>query len=557
MDLKNKFLCWGVFALLLVVGSNTIKAQFNLKIDGTVKENGKGVSGALVSLVTDETGVKKETTTGSSGSFSFSLKPNEEYSIFVSKEGYIKPKITYSTIGFSDEETKKFKGSSNPEIEIFKLPEDEKLSATINETFEKPLMSYFYNADKSSLVPDDDGNAAMQDEYAKMQNLAEDFKNKAIPIETKYNSAIAKADKAFALKDYELAKTGYTDALALKPNEQYPKAKIDEADRQIAILADSERLAKEKAAADFAEKERLAKAKGEADAAEKERLAKEKADAASVAEKARLAKEAELADAKEKARLEKEKADAALAEKARLAKESADADTAEKARLAKEKADAADKVRLAKEAEMADAKEKARLEKEKADAALAEKARLAKEAADAATAEKAQLAKEKAIADAAEKERQAKQKAVLDSIEKVRLAKEAEVKAVNDKYNGYLNRGDSAVTTQNYELAKNAFNQALKVKPNEAYPKTRLTDIDAMIANEALFKNDLAKKYPIGMTEEKVKENNMNVTRRIVVIGNKGVLYEKKETSFGAVYYFKDGVTITDKEFNKETDLRK
>ena len=612
--MKIKYNLLLVLSVLLFSGYSAL-GQFSLKVEGTVKENGNGVGGATVKLVTDETQATKETTTSSSGSFSFSLKAKEEYSIYVTKEGYIKPKISYSTIGFSDEEAKKFKGSATVDVEIFKLPEDEKLKAKINEAFEKPMMSYFYNADKSALEPDDEGNASMQKEYADMLALADDFRNRSIPIDTKYNNAMAKGDKAFNLKDYEAAKDGYNEALTFKPTEQTPKTKIAEAERLIAIAKDSERLAKEKAAADFAEKERLAKEKALADAAEKERLAKEKADAASLAEKARLAKEAEMADAKEKARLEKEKADAALAEKARLAKEQGDLAAAEKAKQDKEKADAAEKARLAKEAELADAKEKARLEKEKADAALAEKARVAKEAADAAAAERDRLAKEKAdaaekvrlakeaelaakaeqarldkekadaaiaekarlakekadaeaaeryrlakekaAADAIEKARQVREKAVADSIEKIRLAKELVEKAYNDKYNGYLNRGDSAITASNYEFAKVAFNEAIKMKPNEAYPKTRLTDIETMIANDALFKNELAKKYPVGVTEEKVKEGNLNITRRIVVIGNKGYLYEKKETTFGAVYYAKDGVTITEKEFNKDTEVKK
>jgi hypothetical protein len=68
--------------------------------------------------------------------------------------------------------------------------------------------------------------------------------------------------------------------------------------------------------------------------------------------------------------------------------------------------------------------------------------------------------------------------------------------------------------------------------------------------------NDLAKKYPAGVTEEKTKDGNTNITKRIVVIGNKGYLYEKKETSFGATYYFKDGVAINQQQFDKDTQKK-
>jgi hypothetical protein len=346
-------------------------------------------------------------------------------------------------------------------------------------------------------------------------------------LNDKYTAAIAKADAALFTKNYEVAKTAYNEALTIKPNEQLPKDKISGIDKIISENAEKEKLAKEKADADAAEKARLAKEKADAAAAEQARIAKEKADA-DAAQKEKLAKEKAAADA--------------AAEQARLAKEKADAYAAEKARIAKEKADA--------EAEQA------RLAKEKADADAAEKARIAKEKADAAAAEQTRIAKEKADADAALKEKLAKEKAAADAAEKERLAKEEEKKAFDRKYNAVIAKGDSAIAIKDFPKAKIAFNEAIALKPSDELPKNKLKEIDAMIANAELYKNDLAKKYPIGVTEEVVKEGNSKVTRRIVVIGFKGILYEKKETSFGAIYYFKDGNAITEQLFNAETKAK-
>jgi len=130
-------------------------------------------------------------------------------------------------------------------------------------------------------------------------------------------------------------------------------------------------------------------------------------------------------------------------------------------------------------------------------------------------------------------------------------------KTFERKYKMTIAKGDSAIVVKNYPVAKAAFNDALTQKPNEQYPKDKLADIDKLIADFDRFKNDLAKKYPLGVTEEKTKEGNTNVTRRIVVIENKGYLYEKKETSFGTVYYFKDGTAITEQEWKKNTDVVK
>ena len=57
--------------------------------------------------------------------------------------------------------------------------------------------------------------------------------NRIQGIEESYNSAIAEADKAFAAKEYTLAREGYADALGVKPGETYPTQKISEIDSLI------------------------------------------------------------------------------------------------------------------------------------------------------------------------------------------------------------------------------------------------------------------------------------------------------------------------------------
>jgi hypothetical protein len=75
----------------------------------------------------------------------------------------------------------------------------------------------------------------------------------AADIEARYNSAIAKADQAFASQSYDAAKESYTEALSVKPGEKYPKDQIKAIEKAIA-----DQSAASKAAADAAEKQRLA-----------------------------------------------------------------------------------------------------------------------------------------------------------------------------------------------------------------------------------------------------------------------------------------------------------
>lgn len=514
------------FSIFLIFTINTtITAQFNFKVNGVIKEDGQPLSGAVVSIFDFENVKVKEIITTAAGTWSYNLKSDEEYNIFITKPGYINVKIMYSTIGISPADAKKFKGTSNPEVELFQLPPDAKLAAKLNETLNKPYQSYYYSSDNNSMIGDDVHNQSMKEDVAKLQRLSDGPKavaKEAAALEAKYNEAVSKGDKAFAAKNFPQAKEEYNEAQALKSSEQYPKNKLAEIEKLIAEIA-----AKEKSAADAAEKERIAKENAEKEKAHAEAAAKLKAEkdkaTAEAAEKERLAKEKMAADAAEKDRIVKEKAAAEAAERDRISKEKADKDAAEKERLTKEKAE---KEKLA--AELA-AKEKAEREKEKAEAT--EKVRLAKEKAE----------KEKAIADAAEKER---------------FAKEEEKRLFEKKYKAHISKGDSAFTLKNFPLAQSGYTDALAMKPADEYSKNRLKEIEVQISNADLFKNELAKKYPVGVTEEKSKEGNMNITKRIVVSGNKGVLYTRKETSFGSVYYFKDGNPITEQEWNKETVVK-
>jgi hypothetical protein len=735
----NKNSCFLLSCFFTLLSICTLKAQFNCKVEGVVKQNGKTLSGAIVSL-SNGSGPVKEVITGTNGVFTLILEPNEEYTVSITKPGYITSQIVFSTMGFTDEEAQTFKNISKPEISLFELPQDEKVLAKINDVLATPLKSYYYSAEKKSLVTDEVLDQSMQKEFANIEKIAEAAPKAVVKDESaiNYQNAITKADKSLSGKDYAGAKKMYEEALIYKPSESYPKNQLSEINKTLVaqekVLADAarekeklekdaltkaaeeKRLAEQKALADAKEKERLEKetiAKAEkeknlaeakekqrleqeaiakaaeekrlatekqlaeqkalADAKEKERLEKEavaKAEEekklaeakekqrleqeaiAKAAEEKRLATEKQLAeqkalaDAKEKERLEKEavakaeeekklteakekqrleqeaiakaaeekrlatekqlaeqKALADAKEKERLEKEAvakaeeekklaeakekqrleqeAIAKAAEEKRLAEEKqlaeqkalADAKEKERLEKEAvakaeeerKFAEAKEKQRLEQE-AIAKAAEEKRLAEEKviaeakekqrleqeAIAKAAEEKRLAEQKAFAEAKEKERLEQERLVAEAAEKKRLAEEAEVARIENNYKTAIATADSAVLAKNYAFAKTAFNASLTIKPNEQYPKDRILEMDVLIM--ASYTNELARKYPQGITEEVLKENNSKVTKRIVVDGNKGSLYIKKETGFGAVYYFKDGIEITEQEFKKNTE---
>lgn len=516
------------------------------RIEGTVTHNGKPLSGADV-LIINSAGTEKALTTNSAGAYSFNFPPNEEYDIAISKVGFTQFQIIYSTMGLTGDDAKKFKSLHKPVSELFELPSDQATILKLNAVLDKPLLSYYYNSEKHTVDSDEILEQSLSESLTKVAKLAG---TQSGTIETNYKNAIAKGDAAMLSKSYETARTAYTDATGIKPGEQYPKSKLVELDK---LLADAD-------------------AKAKADAAEKERLAKEK-ELAVLAAKDKAEKDKALADAAAKEKAEKDKALAASnAEKAAAEQAEKDRLAKEKAAAAKALADAAEADRLAKEKEKADALAKAKSEQDKAAAEQAaklaaeqaEKDKLAKEKAlaDKAAADKVEadrLAKEKEKADAIAKAKADADKAAADLAEKDRLAKEAEVKALQAKYENAIAKGDSCVKAKNYELAKSSYLNAGSLKPKEETPNAKIKEVDALIEKEkqAQYTNELAKKYPQGVTEEISKEGNAKITKRIVVKGNTGDMYIKKETSFGAVYYFKNEATITEAEYVKNTEGKK
>ncbi|KJS06269.1 MAG: hypothetical protein VR77_05565, partial [Flavobacteriales bacterium BRH_c54] len=60
--------------------------------------------------------------------------------------------------------------------------------------------------------------------------------------------------------------------------------------------------------------------------------------------------------------------------------------------------------------------------------------------------------------------------------------KEAEEKAKQEKYNAAIAAADKALAAKEYDAAKGKYNEALGVKPDEQYPKTKLTEIEGLLA---------------------------------------------------------------------------
>ncbi len=67
-----------------------------------------------------------------------------------------------------------------------------------------------------------------------------------------------------------------------------------------------------------------------------------------------------------------------------------------------------------------------------------------------------------------------------------------------------------------------------------------------------VYRSELAENYPQGVTEESSTLGNKVIITRIVVSGKKGDEYKKVVDKAGE-YYFKNGLSISENTWNRET----
>ncbi len=133
------------------------------------------------------------------------------------------------------------------------------------------------------------------------------------------------------------------------------------------------------------------------------------------------------------------------------------------------------------------------------------------------------------------------------------------------RYDDLIKKADAKFTSGDWSAAKTLYEDALKEKPIEVYPKTRIAECDRKLnptvkvdtarTPEQIkedYRNEIARLYPQGLTTMQEKEGGTTTLKRIVVIGEKGTVYTMKSYSWG-IFYFKDGAQISEVTFNNET----
>lgn len=288
----------------------------------------------------------------------------------------------------------------------------------------------------------------------------------------RYNDLVATADKAFSAKKYEEARTSYMSATEVKPEESHPKDRLAEISRLLddaAKQAEEARLAAEREAAEKARKAEEDRLAADRDAAERARLAEEQRlkDQAAAAVDARyneFVAAGDIAFSASQWDKAKEKYMSALGVKAE--------EQYPKDRLAAIDARIAELASKQSEAERL-AAEQRRLEED----------RKAQEARDAEAARRA-AAEARARAEAERLRKEEEEANARRSSEEREQAERERAKALDEQYRSLVISADEALAAKSYQDARGIYAQASDMRPSEAYPLSKIDQIDKLLAEQ-------------------------------------------------------------------------
>jgi tetratricopeptide (TPR) repeat protein len=281
-----------IFNLALLHKIYSQDAERYLEINGTAELNLKPVSNAEITLYEEKSNIKS-VKTGSSGRFSFKLDMNKDYTIEVSKEGYVSKKIRFIT-KIPDEVTgiwvrefaiglvKYCEGVNysvlNDPVDVIKYsvrrqdfdsdktfvykvkPRLENLYIDVDQCLIEKYNNKLNEADK---LMDDKKYDEARDKYEQAMEMfpdeeypeeqigkINDFIYRDKNIENLYNRTVSEADALYAQKRYDEALLKYKGALKLKPQETYLNQKISETE-SLKAEQDAEQQAKSEADAKY------------------------------------------------------------------------------------------------------------------------------------------------------------------------------------------------------------------------------------------------------------------------------------------------------------------
>lgn len=479
----KRFLLYNIlFFLLNTVNFNTFGQEVNgyLELKGTIQLEREGISGAKIEVYDGNKYVTMHTC-DNNGKFKFELQLNKEYTLVVKKEGFFSKKLYVNT-----EVPKQDEGAWSYRFSMELLSFVEGFNAAV---LDMPIGKIKFVDDYGDFDYDEEYTRAMQKKLSEMMSEYEKMKKE------QYKKLIAKADDDFNNGDYPNAIKYYEQAAKLDPYNPYP-------DDQLSVI-------KKLQAKDRDKQKSYDKAIAEAD-----ELFKKKDYKTAKMHYNRALRYFNKPYPNEQIKFIDDYF-------ANIAKTEADAAAKEEAY--KDLIATGDRMLRNKEYETAIQKYQAALGVKPNEAYPKTKIQevqdlLAQMQQDAKNRENLERQYQKNIAQADASFNQKQYEQALNHYEQASKLKPDEVypktkiaeidnllaanRSKEESYQNFIAIADKAAGQKFYDKAKSNYRKALNIKPNEAYPKNKIAEIDALLlAMKNKKKQELEQQYQKNITQ--------------------------------------------------------
>jgi tetratricopeptide (TPR) repeat protein len=207
--------------LILIIFLFLIKGSFfnydiQLNIQGIVTHDGKTLNGAVINVLLDSKQIK-QVITRRNGRFDFSVSYGEDYIVEVSKEGFITKKIIISAR--IDEDILRAGGVTEGFFDL-QIPMIEMVPGLNTTVFNQPVKKYVF--DRNSWL----FNSDKEVEDRVSRGIEKVINQLSVLKQREYKKLIDIADSLLGKSNYEDAWIAYENALEYAPNESYPKTQI-------------------------------------------------------------------------------------------------------------------------------------------------------------------------------------------------------------------------------------------------------------------------------------------------------------------------------------------
>ena len=202
------------------------QSKWKLDIDGKVEENGKKLEAASVKIFKNGTEAAS-LFTSSAGAFKYSLEPNADYLIKITKAGgYVTKIISISTKNVPNTEDERDFMPFKMEVTLFK--EAPGLDVSV---LKEPIGKIFYVQSKNNFDYDEAYTKAIRAQLAQLQMDLEKEMEAQAKRKAEFDKLIQQGDAAVTGKKFDNAITSFTEALALKVDDEKAKAKLEAAQK--------------------------------------------------------------------------------------------------------------------------------------------------------------------------------------------------------------------------------------------------------------------------------------------------------------------------------------